>query len=76
MLVRNSYKLNNVTQYNFDYVLGVIGLTTALELIKNGYNVTVIAEYFPNNTQNIHYCSPKAGGHHVSFTKKGTKHFS
>jgi glycine/D-amino acid oxidase-like deaminating enzyme len=39
---------------------GVIGLTTALLLQKEGYNVTIVANHFPGD-KNINYTSPFAG---------------
>jgi len=39
---------------------GVSGLTTALELQNNGFQVTAIADRFPGDLS-IDYCSPNAG---------------
>ncbi|KAI8876039.1 nucleotide-binding domain-containing protein [Backusella circina FSU 941] len=39
---------------------GVIGLTTALLLQKEGYNVTIVANHFPGD-KDINYTSPLAG---------------
>ncbi|KAG0326762.1 hypothetical protein BGZ99_009061 [Dissophora globulifera] len=43
---------------------GVVGLTTALLMQCNGYDVTIIASEFPKNGK-VHpdYASPKAGAH-------------
>lgn len=41
---------------------GVIGLTTAVELAKRGYRVTVIAAHVPGDTD-PEYTSPWAGAH-------------
>jgi len=41
---------------------GVIGLTTAVELLRKGYKVTIIAAHLPGD-QSIEYTSPWAGAH-------------
>ncbi|KAF2717341.1 FAD dependent oxidoreductase [Polychaeton citri CBS 116435] len=41
---------------------GVTGLTSALLLAENGYNVTVVAAHVPGDSS-IEYTSPWAGGH-------------
>jgi glycine/D-amino acid oxidase-like deaminating enzyme len=46
-------------------VPGVIGLTTAIEAIKKGHQVTVVAGHLPGY-QGIEYTSAAAGAHHVS----------
>ncbi|KAG0032446.1 hypothetical protein BGZ81_010892 [Podila clonocystis] len=42
---------------------GVVGLTTALLLQSNGYDVTVIAADFPKDPKSPDYASTKAGAH-------------
>lgn len=44
------------------YSAGVLGLTTTLELSKQGYRVTVMARELPGD-DGIDYASPKAGAH-------------
>ncbi|KAF9003344.1 hypothetical protein BDQ17DRAFT_1356047 [Cyathus striatus] len=45
---------------------GVVGLTTALKLQQEGrYNVTIIAETFPNDPNTIRYTSHWAGARDV-----------
>ncbi|KAG8995401.1 hypothetical protein FRB94_009714 [Tulasnella sp. JGI-2019a] len=48
---------------------GVIGLSTAIKAQEVGHTVTIIAEFLPQDTKNIHYTSPWAGAHHVSFAE-------
>ncbi|KAF9377822.1 hypothetical protein CPB97_009923, partial [Podila verticillata] len=42
---------------------GVVGLTTALLMQSNGYDVTVIAADFPRDPKSPDYASTKAGAH-------------
>lgn len=39
---------------------GIIGLQTALTLLESGFDVTIIAEYWPGDVD-INYTSPQAG---------------
>ncbi|KAL6901033.1 FAD dependent oxidoreductase [Trichoderma evansii] len=41
---------------------GVLGLSSALELVQKGYRVTVLASDLPGD-QAVNYASPKAGAH-------------
>ncbi|KAI5776649.1 FAD dependent oxidoreductase [Geopyxis carbonaria] len=41
---------------------GIIGLQSALTLLECGYDVTIIAEYWPGDSD-INYTSPRAGAH-------------
>jgi hypothetical protein len=43
-----------------DCHLGVIGLSTALELQERGYKVTIVAECTPEDEKSIRYTSPWA----------------
>ncbi|KAF8906778.1 hypothetical protein CPB84DRAFT_1769607 [Gymnopilus junonius] len=66
----------NISQTKHVTVLGagVIGLTTALKIQKNGgYKVTIIAEHFPTDPKNIKYASHFAGAHHVSVAGSDVK---
>ncbi|KAL8278030.1 hypothetical protein RQP46_009490 [Phenoliferia psychrophenolica] len=45
---------------------GVIGLSTALKLQREGYKVAIVAECLPGDPNNIKYTSCWAGAHHVS----------
>lgn len=45
---------------------GVSGLTTALLLARNGYNVSVVAKHMPGD-YDIEYCSPWAGADYSPF---------
>ncbi|KAJ8099636.1 FAD dependent oxidoreductase [Lipomyces tetrasporus] len=47
---------------------GVAGLTSALQLSKNGYDVTVVAKFMPGD-YDIEYTSPWAGANWMSFVK-------
>ncbi|KAK9476884.1 hypothetical protein V1514DRAFT_310452 [Lipomyces japonicus] len=47
---------------------GVAGLTSALVLARNGYDVTVIAKFMPGDFD-IEYTSPWAGANWMSFVK-------
>ncbi|KAI8923657.1 FAD dependent oxidoreductase, partial [Entophlyctis helioformis] len=51
---------------------GVVGLTTALVLVRQGWLVTVIAQAFPfaYDKHDPLYASPKAGAHWCSFADK------
>ncbi|KMU91760.1 D-aspartate oxidase {} [Coccidioides immitis H538.4] len=40
---------------------GVIGLQTSLSLLEAGYEVTIVAEHFPGDVDDM-YTSPRAGG--------------
>lgn len=43
---------------NWYLLLGVVGLTTAIALQETGgYQVTILAEVFPNDAQTIRYTS-------------------
>ncbi|KAI9321234.1 hypothetical protein BX666DRAFT_2017321 [Dichotomocladium elegans] len=41
---------------------GVVGISTALELLKKGYRVTILAKWLPGD-MHIEYTSPWAGAH-------------
>ncbi|KAG8808716.1 hypothetical protein FRC17_003816 [Serendipita sp. 399] len=45
---------------------GVVGLSTALQLIERGFKVTIIAECLPEDAKSIKYTSHWAGAHHVT----------
>jgi D-aspartate oxidase len=45
---------------------GVVGLSTAIEAQEKGHHVTIIAEHFPGDPDDIKYTSIWAGAHHVS----------
>ncbi|KAG8815673.1 hypothetical protein FRC20_002983 [Serendipita sp. 405] len=45
---------------------GVVGLSTALQLIERGFSVTIVAECLPEDEKSIKYTSHWAGAHHVS----------
>ncbi|KAJ7484478.1 D-amino-acid oxidase [Mycena latifolia] len=50
---------------------GVIGLTTAIQALEAGYNVTLFAEIFPSDPKSIKYTSCWAGANHRSFAGYG-----
>ncbi|KAJ7484471.1 D-amino-acid oxidase [Mycena latifolia] len=50
---------------------GVIGLTTAIQALEAGYNVTLFAEIFPSDPKSIKYTSCWAGANHRSFVGYG-----
>lgn len=49
---------------------GVIGLTSAWLLCESGFDVTIVAEHFPNDGLNPQYTSPWAGAHFRPFPSK------
>ncbi|GAA5849676.1 hypothetical protein JCM9279_001976 [Rhodotorula babjevae] len=46
---------------------GCIGLTTAVELLRRGFPVLVLAHRFPGDALSPDYASTAAGAHHLSF---------
>lgn len=67
---------------------GVIGLSCALALAENGYEVSILARDFPSHPLNARYTSPWAGAHfrpspsrthqdaiHAAFTRVTQAHF-
>lgn len=49
--------------HEFTCILGVVGLSTAIELQDRGFEVTVIAECLPGDKKSIRYTSPWAVKH-------------
>ncbi|WFC99292.1 D-amino-acid oxidase [Malassezia yamatoensis] len=49
---------------------GVLGLTSALELRKRGYNVTIIAKDLPHDRHSQAFASPWAGANWLSYAGK------
>lgn len=46
---------------------GCIGLTTAIEVLKQGHHVLVVADHLPSDPLSAEYASSAAGAHHLSF---------
>ncbi|GAA6026989.1 hypothetical protein JCM8097_006019 [Rhodosporidiobolus ruineniae] len=49
---------------------GVVGLSTAIRLLEEGYKVDIVARDHPGDPKCIEYTSPWAGAHHVSVASK------
>jgi len=54
---------------------GVVGLTTAIKLLDEGYNVVVIAQLFPGDARDIRYTSNFAGANHSSMAGDDKRQF-
>ncbi|KAK5164412.1 hypothetical protein LTR04_001921 [Oleoguttula sp. CCFEE 6159] len=51
---------------------GIIGLQSALFLLEAGYDVTIMAEFWPGD-ESVEYCSPWAGAHWRTHAKTNEK---
>ena len=50
-----------------DHNAGVVGLSTALRIAEQGYDVTIVAETFPTDSKTIRYTSHWAVGTFTQF---------